>query len=482
MAKIPATGTVLPRRLAGKATSATSTSRYAKGNDVANANQLSVVDGNTIRNLRDTNRIIEALRLSVRLDGTLSTAVYDLVQVANSRLLVKAYDSTTHAFSPEGTAVAKNILAALDTLYDYTKGYADKRTMKAVTETALRECILTGAVAGELVLDKQRYPERIQLVPFETLTYKSRGDGTKYPVQRGLTPQEIELDIPNFWVIESHLGADSPYPRSMLEAALPTMFYYAEFIEDMRRVVRRTGHSRLVMTLDAERVRLAAPAIAQKGEEQMRQYMETVRTELEKIVSSMEPEDALVVYDVAKGEDLSGKGEKADYTDLLQVLAGMAATSLKSHPSILGLRLQGSQSLSNTESLIFLKVATSAQLAVSQFMSRAMTLATRLYGEDVYVKARFSPINLRPEDELEAFRTMRQDRILDLLSIGFLSDEEAADELGVPPLQPGAPRLSGTFFRDSASQNRAAEVTPNADPMGRAMQPDTPTRGGGRSQ
>jgi hypothetical protein len=473
---------VLPRSLATKARSATSVNRISKGGTVSNSDTLSVVDGNTVRTLRDTNRIIEALRISARLDGTLSTALYDLVQVANTNLRLKAYDSTTHAFSPEGTAIAKNILAMMDTLYDYTEGYADRRSVNAVKETALRECVLTGAVAGELVLDKQRFPDRIQIVPFETIYFVSDGNGNKHPVQRGLTPQEVDLDIPNFWVVESHLGADSPYPRSMLEASLSTMFYYAEFIEDMRRVVRRTGHSRLVMTLDAERVRLAAPEAAKKTEEAMRQHMELVRDELQTIVSSLEPEDALVVYDVAKGEDLSGKGEKADYTDLLQVLAGMAATSLKSHPSILGLRLQGSQSLSNTESLIFLQVAKAAQQAVSGFMSRALTLAARLYGTDVYVQVKFAPINLRPEEELEAFRTMRQDRILDLVSIGYMSDEEAVEELELPPRPAGAEKLSGTFFRDSASKNRAAEATPNSDPMGQAMTPQTPKKGGGRSQ
>ena len=340
--------------------------------------------------------------------------------------------------------------------------------------------MITGAIAGELVLNKVRLPERIQIVPFESLTYKAKGEGTKYPVQRGVTPQEIKLDLANFWIIDSHLGADSPYPRSMMEASLKTLFYYAEFIEDMRRVVRRSGHSRTVASLNAEQVRAAAPDGAQNDEVLMRAHMEQVRDELQKIISSLEPEDALVVYDVAEIEEISSKGEKADYAEMMQTLAGMAATSLKSNPSILGLRLQGSQSLTNTESLIFLKVAESAQTAVSAFMSRAITLATRLVGADVYVKVEFAPINLRPVDELEAFKVMRQDRILSQLSLGFISDEQASEELGLPPRPAGAPPLSGTFFHES--KNRAEEASPNSDPMGRAMQPDTPKKGGGRSQ
>ena len=443
---------------------------------------MTVVDSQTVRELRQTNRIIEAIRLACRFDGTLSTAVYDLVQIANSGLHLKAYNSSTHEFDPAGTQVARSILSLMDTVYDYTKGFVDRRAVDSVLETALREAVVTGAVSGELVLNKARFPDRIQLVPFETLVWKSRGDGGKYPIQRGVTSQEIKLDVPNFWVIESHLGADSPYPRSMMEAGLSTTFYYAEFIEDMRRVVRRTGHSRLVAQINAEQVRASAPASANESEKAMQTYMESVRNDLQTVLSSMEPEDALCVYDVAEVKEISAKGEKSDYSELMQTLAGMAATSLKSHPSILGLRIEGSQSLSNTESLVFLQVAKAAQKAVSTFMSRALTLATRLYGNDVYVKAKFMPINLRPEDELEAFKTMKQDRILDQLSLGLITDEECREELQLPPMRPDAPVLSGTMFRDSASQNRADEVSPNDDPMGRALQPDTPTNGGGRDQ
>ena len=476
--------TALPRRLAGKATSATSNSRYKKDADIPNQGNLSSVDGETIRNLRQTNRITEAIRLACRFDGTLSTAVYDLVQIANSGLQLKAYNSQTHEFDPEGTRVARSILTLMDTVYDYTKGFVDRRSVDSILETALREVVITGAVGGELVLNKARFPDKIQLVPFETLVWKSTGDGGRYPIQRGVTPQDIKLDIPNFWVIESHLGTDSPYPRSMMEAGLSTTFYYAEFIEDMRRVVRRTGHSRTVAVINAEQVRQAAPKSAQESEAAMQRHMEAVREELQTVISSAEPEDALVVYDVADVKDISAKGEKADYAELMQTLAGVAATSLKSHPSILGLRIEGSQSLSNTESLVFLQVAKAAQKAVATFMSRALTLATRLYGVDVYVKSRFAPVNLRPEDELEAFRVMRQDRILDQLSLGLITDEEAQDELNLPPKPAGSPPLSGTMFRGEgqASDSRANEVTPNADPMGRAMQPDTPRNGGGRSQ
>ena len=420
-----------------------------------------------------------------KLDGTVSAAVFALVQTAHSGFSVKAYDSGSHEFSPEGTDLARSVMASMDTLYDYTKGYADKSTLDTVIETGLREVALTGALASELVLSKERLPEKINIIPYEELQWKVKSGGSKYPVQQA-SGGEIELNIPTFWVVESHKEANVAYASSMLEGALYTAFYYAEFIEDMRRAVRRSGHARVIVTLDAEKVKAAAPAEIQNDPKKLLTFMEQTRADVTTVIEALEPEDALVTYDTAAVDSISAEGEKMDYKELLSSLSGMLATSLKTHPSILGLRLAGSQSLSNTESLVYLKIAKAVQKPVAQVMSRAMTLAVRLYGADVYVRFKFDEIDLRPESELEAFRVLRQSRVLELLSLGFLTDQQAAEELGTGPRAPDAPELSGTFFKEmsgSGFQNSDdPEPTPNSDPMGRSLQPDTPSKAGGESQ
>lgn len=474
--------TVLPRSVAKKAVSKTPSAKYDSGQQIPNDDRLSQVDGQTVRTLRQTSRIIQALRLMARIDGTFSTAVFNLVQVANSGLRLKAYNSADHTYSPEGTKTAMAILEAMSTLHDYSVGYADKRPIDLVVESALREVVLTAGVAGELVMNKLRLPEKINLVPIEELKWKVKADGTKYPVQTASGGPDIELDIPNFWVMESHLEANSAYPKSMLEAALSTNFHYIEFIQDMRRVIRKAGHDRTVVKLSLEQVNAAAPEDVRRDPAKLKAHQEAVRDGVAQVLSDLEPEDALVIYDVASEvKSLDSKGEKADYTELMYALAGMLSTSLKTHPSILGLRLQGSQSLSNTESLIYLKVVEAIQLPVQWFLSRALTLAARLYGLDVYVRSDFNPINLRPRDELEAFTTMREDRILRRWSLGVYTDEEAAWELGIPALPPGFKSLSGTMFYEG-TKTRAEEASPNSDPMGRALQSDQPNKAGGKSQ
>lgn len=481
MAKAPVKPLTLPRRLAKKAIAALPGSEVDRGQEITNPRKSLLQQ--SIRAIRDTGQTTEALRLLARSEGALSFSTFAYVQVAMSGYRVQAFDSATNTYDPDGTTLARSVLAKISTLHDYSKGFNDKDTMDQVVETALREVVLTGGLASELVLDELRLPDRLNVIAIDTLKWKSKGKGSndKYPAQQGSTGSDIDLDIPTFFMAESHLEANQAYPSSMMEAALNMIFYHEEFIEDVRRVIRKSGHPRTVAILNSEAVRAAAPSEARSDEKKMQQYMEDVRDGVQQVLQNIEPEDSLVAYDSVEVSLLQAQGEKTDYSELMNTISGQAAVSLKSHPSILGMRMAGSQSLSNTESLIYLKIARAIQVPVESVMSRALTLAVRLYGSDVYVKFKFNPINLRPEDELEAFKTMREDRILRRLSLGLISDEQAAEELHIGELPPGYTPLSGTHFMDkTAAQDK--EPSPNADPQGRALQSPTPKRAGGKSQ
>lgn len=90
---------------------------------------------------------------------------------------------------------------------------------------------------------------------------------------------------------------------------------------------------------------------------------------------------------------------------------------------------------------------------VEAVMSRALTLAIRLLtGVDSYVKFTFNSVELRPEAELSAHRSVIAQNVMRQLSLGYLTDDEAAHKLGAFPRAPGAPNLSGTGFMDVNQQ------------------------------
>lgn len=470
---------ILPNKLASKAQSQNAASKSAKNQDISN--NRTVYINQSVKALRDQNRPAAALRELSRLDGTVGSAIFNFVEIAHTKLKVWAFDAATHQPSLPGTMVARTILARFDTVYDYTLGFADKPTISMTVEQMLLETV-TGAGFGlELVLDKELMPDRLVVSNYDSLTWVSKGDGLRYPKQQG-SEGEIKLDIPNFFVGELHLSPAFAYATPMLEPAINDSFFHRQFIEDMHKTVRRAGNPRLAAKLVTEKLMAACPLDIKISPPRLKEWLEQQRTAVESILTDLEPEDALTFFDSVEIDAIKMAGEKQDFVPLLNALSGLSATSLKAPPSILGLRMEGSQSLSNTESMVFLKVAAAIRKPVAGALSRAMTLACRLYGENVYVVVEFEPIDLRPDNETEAFKVMRQSRILELLSLGIISDEEAIVDLGVEYPPEGYKPLSGTNFHQKKTQGSAEDASPNEDPQGRALQPDTPSKAGGKSQ
>lgn len=437
----------------------------------------------SVASFRAMTDAVSLLRKMADQEGAFSFAVFSYVEAAMSDYHVTAYNAQTNQFDLAGTQLANQILNQIDTLHDYRTGFSDKRGIPLLLETGLRDVMLSGGMAAELVLNKSRLPDKIYTIAYEKLKYVVSKDGVRVWPQQQASTGLIDLDLPNFFVAEVGKGSDKAYAASPMLAAIKQIFYYGEFVEDMRRAVRRAGHSRMVFKLDYEKVKASAPNDVQQDPVKLKKFLDTIQADFSTELQKVNPEDALVVYDFAEVDNIPAAGEKADYQAIMEAIQSLVATSLKTHPSILGLRLGGSQSLSNTESLIFIKGARALQRPVQLTMSRVLTLATRLYGADIYVKFEFKPIDLRPEQELEAFKTMRQQNVLQALSLGWLTDDEACHELGYGVRPPGAPNLSGTMFiNHNAAHSSAMKASPNSDPQGRALQPSTPSKAGGASQ
>lgn len=417
----------------------------------------------SIQTLRKVDPV-QAIRALSRHNGIFSAAVHSYVQLAMSGYTLTGYQAGTNLYDESLTQAAAALQASTDTLYDYSLGYADKQSLDGIIETLLKEVIQTGAASAELVLNKWRLPEKIIPVPVTSLSWVTKKDG-KYPEQQPASGGDpISLDIPTFFYAATHQQSNSIFPRSPMEAALQTVFVFGEYIEDLYRVLRKSGHSRMVVTLIQEEINKGIPPDIADDPSKVQGYLEQVRAQVEAIISGLEPDEALVTFDSAKVDILKTAGEKADYSSLTDTFSGMLATSLKSMPSTLGLRMAGSQSLSNTESLIFLKMVSAIQAPVETILSRVFTLSARLLtGTDGYVKFKFNPVDIRPESELSAHRSVDTQNILRKLSLGFLTDEEAAHKLGTGPRPAGAPPLSGTMFMDAAGGSDLAPKDATGD-------------------
>lgn len=481
--------TVLPRSLVVGIQSVDNSS--GRGKDFPLTDNSTVVFNKSIADVRTQSNIFDAIRLLRRVSGDTSTAIASFVRLANTPLSFKVYDAA-HQLSDEGSMLIKSILGTFENLNDYTYGYDDRQGVKGLVDTMLAEVLMSGGIGLELVLDKARLPFKLQPVSPAKLKWKISKTSTGKSSNKIIPWQqaqgvEIELDVPTFFYAGLDADPNTVYPKPVLEAAVNTAVFHAEVVEDIRRVVKRSGHSRLIMKLVTEQLLKAAPPEVKMDPEKLAEWMEQTRSDLVNAVENLSPESALVLFDTVEADYLNSEiGASADYGPLMELVDGLESTALRTPPSVLGKRMGGSQNVSSTESLLFIKQAAGLHTPLIDVLSKAMTLALRLYGFDGYAQAEFAPIDLRPESELEAFKVMKQSRILELLSLGFVTDQEAAELLDTGMRAPGAPPLSGTFFYKADASANPTGMTPasstTGDPGKRALTGNAPSKAGGRSQ
>lgn len=469
---------VLPRKLGGAARTASPSSGLESGSALA---RDSLNRANTpLANYRQTRSAPELMRYLAAGNALASTALLNMVALANTKMEFRVYDGLTQEFSRPGLLALEQILSAIDCVQDYTRGYSDKRTMASLTETALREVGLTGGVVLELVLDKYRLPDQLVLAPYDEISWSADGKGGVYPVQKPKTGKEVPLNYPNVFIAEGFKSAAERYSTPFSASGAQSLFQFEDFVQDAWRTIRRAGEPRLTASLNYEQVVRSAPPEVQNDPKKLADYLESARSEIETLLTGLNPEDALVSFDLITMDKIDATGAKKDFADLMQVYSGMAASALKSNASLMGLRMGGSQNVASTEALLSTTVARLLQIPVEAVFSRALTLAVRLLGLDCYVEAHFSSIELRPESELEAFSAMKQNRVLELLSLGLITDEEAQNQLGLGSRPAAAQDLSGTGFYDT--KPLAALPTSGKGALGQNIGKAENTSAGGKDQ
>lgn len=472
----------LPRKVASVARTQSVVSGKTRGEQLRSDRTRDVNGTIATSRAKDPSGLIRELFST---NGLVSTTILSMVQLANSGYKLAAFDTASNQFSRDGLAAASYMVSRFSTLWDYTQGYSDKLSIETLTERALLEVALTGGLGAELVLDKARQPDRLVLFPYDTVEFQGDGKGGRVPTQRRSNPKPgqdatVVLNYPNVWVAENVKQLNRIYSEPIFVSSLKKLIHYEEFVEDMRRVVRQTGQPRLLVKLNYESVRNSAPPEVQQDSNKLQGYLSEIKSEIEKEVKNLSPEDALVYYDIVEVDSVDTVGEKSDYKELLDAMSGLTASALKSNPSILGLRIGGSQNTSSTESMLFAHVAEVLQGPVEDVMSRALTLSVRLMGIDVYVRFHFNDIDLRPKAELAGHRAIAQASTLELLSLGRISDDEAQFRLGLGMLPEGAPQLSGTFFyKPSAVKGTDVSESTRDNPNGKEQAPEEPERTGG---
>lgn len=416
-----------------------------------------------ITDMRTGTSTPAVLRKLAKASPDLSAAIFSALRLALSSSYVALARNLDGTLSPEGTQLVQQLCRRFDLLGSGTGGYNHYPSIRAAGESLGKELLMLGSCAVELLLGTTRLPDAIQPISVQNIKFKYNGK-RKIPYQV-VGSDEFSLDFPSFFYVSLDQDLLIPGSDSPVQAAIQPIIAQQTFMNDLRRVAQRAVHPRVKVKIVEEMWRKTLPMEVLNDPEQLAAEAEKLISSVRAQMDALSPEDALIFFDCLTVEYLTAGSTTVsdEWKALSGIINGKISSGAKSSPVILGLESVGSSNIASTQTMLFMKTVESGIiLKLNEIFSRMLTLAVRLYGIDSVVEFKFNSTDLRPESELEAFKAMRQSRLLELLSLGLMSDEEASLELtGTLPLQ-GATPLSGTMFKAAKVEIKNPESNTSA--------------------
>lgn len=363
----------------------------------------------------------------------------------------KGYRVTAHdmdgRLNIEGTKLAYELLTRISFLGDPTAGYNPTSDLQSMSESLGRELLLEGACSLELVVDDMGLPIYPQPVAVSTLFLKEDAKKGVYPVQV-IGDKEIPLDIPTMFYISVDQDLLTPYAVAYLGVAIRAVLADEGFSNFLQRQLKRNIAPRMIAKVIEEKLKKSVDPRTLNDPNKFRDYMVDLIANLTSQLEDLEPDEALVSTDSIEYKLEAPGGSGTGVGNMLEavhrILQDRVTASLKSLPAVLG--RDTSSGSATTSTYLFMKSAEMLSNKLNTLYSRMLTVAARLQGVNCIVKFEYDDLDLRPKAEQEAYKQMRQSRILNLLSLGFYTDEQASIEL-IGQLPPeGMKPLSGTMF------------------------------------
>jgi len=430
-----------------------------------------------IYNTRQQTDSRDLLNTMFNQDPDVSAAVHAYLTIAEAaELTIYAYDMNG-VLAPDGITLANQILGQLTDVTDYTVGYSNKASETALTSNLRYMALLRGSVGGELIFDKAYVPNDLRVIDMASIWWSETAPGIYSPQQRPrIGPAVyIDLNIPTFFTASFHQNPTDIYTFSLFVSAINTIAARTEVINELYRIMRVVGYPRLDVEVLEEVLMTTAPANVRGDPKALRSYVETEVGKVSQSINAIRGDQALVHSSAVKAKIINDKspGASMNVEDVIRVLDAQNQAALKVMPAVIG-KSDATGQVAGTEARLFALGADALNTVVGDFLSQVLSLAARLAGFQGKIVAKFRPVELRPVLELEPQLTMRAARLKQDLSLGLISDEEySMDMYGRLPA-PGSAPLSGTNFltQNAAAANvDVANISPNADPAGRAMAP-----------
>jgi hypothetical protein len=425
----------------------------------------------TSRTSQDSRALLKDL---FKFDSDVSAAFNAYLTVANTTPRFYVYNLNGE-LDLAGMKQLESLMSNMTKRLDYTtKNFSFVPSIRQLAENFRYMILLTGGCAGELIFNKLLQPSEIRQVDLTTVEWFETKPGLFIPQQRTAGAQNpISLDVPTFFVKYYRQNPTEIYTYSPFVSSINTIASRQQVINDLYRIMQKTGYPRIEITVIEEILRKQAPADIRTNDALLATWMNTKLAEIGAGISNMRPDSSFVHTDSIESKILNekGPGSAFDVKSIIDVLNAQNQAALKTMATVIG-RGESGVNTASVEARIFSLSADSLNGPVADIFSDMFSLALQLSGYQGYVECKFDKVELRPDTELEPQLTMKQARLLENLSLGLIDDNFYHIEMFGTPPHDAAPILSGTGFMSKVSsdtQSSASKVSPNSDPLGRSL-------------
>jgi len=402
---------------------------------------------NTYRFGRDTSTVIRTL---TKANPDFSGALAGHLRIGIPEKYAPFAYNPDGSFNVDATRLCMELLQRMYSNPGYDTGFTTVGSIRSCSEALAKEICIEGAMAMELVLNQQRQPAYFAPVPVSKLKFYddfSKGTKTLKPVQ-DVGGEEIDLDIPNFFMVWLDPSLLDPYPEPPMQSAVQATLANSTFLNQLRQLCERHIFPRYHAKINLEKLTAMMTEEERADSTKQQEFYSARYAEVEAAINGLTVEQALISFDFLEVEFI--KGQDGDTPSTFEVVRdiynGKIATGAKTMPSILG-HGSDNQNVASTETMVALLNSNGmVRLKLQEMYSKALTLSCLLMGMDVSVNFEFDEINLRPSDELEAFRAQKASRLREELSMGFITDEEYSLRMNWRLPRAGHVPLAGTMF------------------------------------
>lgn len=380
-------------------------------------------EGIIARNDMRAKDIIEKLKVVRDVNPDSSMAIWNILRLANNGHELHA--ETLNGRIDKGSTDYLNDLASrIGALYG------------GGTDQLINVLLLSAFTQGAIALEVELNESITEVVDFHaidpfTLDYrrnKETGELELVQKQSNGDYKVLNKEQVFYYPIDPEIG--DPYGRSPILPVLQIVFFQAEVLRDLKRVVHHQGYERFDISVVEEAIINNMPEhIKSGGPNEISNYVASYVESIKEQMEQLEPDSDFFHTDSVNVDMVGGAKGSMDARAVIDVINQQMVTSLKQLPILLGRNEGSTETHSTVQWQIYVAGINSIQLAIKRILERAYDVALQVKGRQLKAKIEFDPIrvNTRKTDaEAEEVETRVK---IQQVNQGWITNDEAANEV-----------------------------------------------------